>query len=259
MKPSFAVTWTIARRDFVSFFSSPKGMAIFFFFLLFMGFFFHSFLESFIQMQQRAPAMGGNAPQLEQLFRALFNNTHFILLLIVPAVTMASFAEENKSHSIRLLLTAPVRPISIVLGKYLATLMVMSLVLLSSMMIVLFTAKYGTPDIAVLLSGYLGLFFLISTQLAIGIWISSMTTNQFLAFMFTMLVLFLLLILNWIAQTLSAGGGVMEDLLMYLAFWGHLENMVKGLITVKDVVYFVGLTSVFLFFTNVVLDSRRWR
>ena len=258
MRPNFAVTWTIARRDFMSFFSSAKGMAIFFFFLIFMGFFFHSFLETFITMQQRAPAMGGQTPTLEQLFNALFNNLHFILLLIVPAVTMSSFAEENKTHSIRLLLTAPIRPFHIVLGKFFATLMVMTLVLISSSIFPLFAVKYGNPDIGVILTTYLGLFLLISTQLSIGIWISSMTKNQFLAFLFTMFSLFLLLILNWIAPNIS-GGGVKEEALKYIAFSGHLQNMMKGMLSIKDVAYFLCSISMFLFFTNIVLDSQRWR
>lgn len=258
MQPGFNATWTIARRDLAAFFTSPKGMAIFFFFLMFMGIFFNSFMQTFVEMQQRAPAMGGQAPTLEQLLTALFHNLHFILILIVPAVTMASFSEENKNHSIRLLYTAPIRPLYIVLGKYLATLMMMTMVLLASTIFPLFTIRYGNPDIGVILSAYLGLFLLISSQLALGIWISSMTKNQFLAFLFTMFGLFLLLILNWLAPNLS-GGGLMEEVLKYLASMEHLEHMMKGMISLKDVFYFICFTSLFLFFTNVILDSRRWR
>lgn len=258
MRPSFSVTWTIARRDLAAFFTSPKGMAIFFFFLAFMGVFFNSFMQTFFEMQQRAPAMGGQAPTLEQLLTALFHNLHFILILIVPAVTMASFSEEKKNHSIRLLHTAPIRPLHIVLGKYLATLLMMGLVLLATAIFPLFIIKYGNPDIGVVLSAYLGMFLLIGAYLAFGIWISSMTKNQFLAFLFTMFGLFMLLILNFIAPNLS-GGGLMEEVLKYIASTPHLENLTKGMITVKDIFYFVCFASLFLFFTNVVLDSQRWR
>lgn len=258
MRPNFTVTWAIALRDFRSFFASPKGLAIFFFFLIFMGFFFHSFIGTFIDIQQQAAMRGGQAPPLERMFTALFYNLYFILVLIVPAVTMASFAEENKNHSIRLLHTAPLRPLHIVLGKFLATLMMMSLVLLASFIFPLFTIGYGNPDLGVILSAYLGLFLLVCSQLSLGIWISSMTKNQFLAFLFTMFGLFLLLILNWLVPNLS-GGGVTEGILKYLASWGHLEQLLKGMITFKDIFYFICFTSLFLFFTNVVLDSQRWR
>ena len=85
-----------------------------------------------------------------------------------------------------------------------------------------------------------------------------MTKNQFLAFLFTMFGLFMLLILNWLAPNLS-GGGLTEEVLKYLASMQHLENMMKGMITVKDIFYFICFTSLFLFFTNIVLDSQRWR
>lgn len=258
MRPNFTVTWSIALRDFRSFFASPKGLAIFFFFLVFMGYFFHNFVGLLVKAQQQAPAMGGQAPTLESMFIALFNNLHFILVLIVPAVTMASFAEENKNHSIRLLHTAPIRPLHIVLGKFFATSMMMSLVLLASFIFPLFTIGYGNPDIGVILSAYLGLFLLICSQLSFGIWISSMTKNQFLAFLFTMFGLFLLLLLNLLTPSLS-GGGVTVEILNYLASGGHLNQLIKGMITFKGVFYFICFTSLFLFFTNVVLDSQRWR
>src|SRR5688572_7139371 len=108
----------IAGRDLKSFFTSSKGWAIFFFFLLFMGSFFYSFVNHFLELQRNAPMMGGQAPSIEQLLKALFYNLHFILILVVPAVTMSSFAEEKRNQSLRLLQTAPITPTEIVLGKF---------------------------------------------------------------------------------------------------------------------------------------------
>src|SRR5688500_6314572 len=93
---------TIARRDLASFFTNLKGPAIFFIFLLLMGVFFSSFDFIFVDMQRQAGASGGEAPGLDQLFRALFYNVHFIFILLIPAVTMSTFAEERKNLSIRL-------------------------------------------------------------------------------------------------------------------------------------------------------------
>jgi ABC-2 type transport system permease protein len=250
--------WSIAKRDFQGYFVSAKASAIFWFFLIFMGFFFYSFVFTFIELQQRAPMMGGEAPSLDQLLRAIFDNLHFILLLIVPAVTMASFAEERRTHAFRLLQTAPVSGLEIVLGKFLACLGVLGLVLACSTVYPLFTIKYGNPDIGPILTSYLGVFLLMSMQIAIGLWVSSMTKNQFMAFLFTMFALFLLLILNWIAPNLAASGP-MEGFIKYLATTTHLDSLLKGLLTVSDVVYFLCAISLFLFFTNVVIDSQRWR
>ncbi len=249
---------TIAKRDMKSFFASPRGAAIFWFFLIFMGVFFNSFVHTFNEMQASAPQMGGQAPTLEQLLKALFYNLHFILLLVIPAVTMASFAEEKRTQSLRLLVTSPISASQIVLGKFLATAGLMALVLLASAAFPLFTFIYGNPDPGPVFAAYLGLFLLICSQLAFGLWVSSMTSNQFMAFLFTMFGLFLLLILSWIAPNIS-GGGIMEEIFKYLASTTHLDNFFKGVISVSSVLYFILFTSVFLFFTNVVLDSQRWR
>ena len=249
---------TIAGRDLKSYFTSPKGSTIFWFFLIFMGFFFHNFIATFVELQARAPQMGGEAPTLEQLLRALFYNLHFILVLVVPAVTMSSFSEEKRNQSLRLLQTAPVSATQIVLGKFLAAAAVMFLVLVASSVYPVFTMVYGNPDVPVIISSYFGLFLLMAAQLAFGLWVSSMTSNQFMAFLFTMFGLFMLLILNWLAPKL-AGGGLTETVVKYIASTDHLDNFFKGMISVSDVFYFVCFAGLFLFFTNVVLDSQRWR
>ncbi len=248
----------IGKRDIKGFFTSPKGVAIFWFFLIFMGFFFQNFIATFMELAERAPMMGGQAPTLEQLLRALFYNLHFILVLVIPAVTMASFSEERKNHSLRLLFSSPVTATHIVLGKFLAVAGFMALVLVASSVYPGFIAKYGNPDKGIILTSYLGIFLLMCAQLSFGLWISSMTSNQFIAFLFTMFGLFLLLILNWIAPNLS-GGGHAEKVIKYIASTDHLEVFFKGMLTVSDCVYFVLFTAFFLFLTNVVLDSQRWR
>lgn len=248
---------TIARRDLAAYFNSMKGSVIFWFFLIFMGFFFQSFIFTFVELQQRAPMMGGEAPTLEQLLTAIFNNLHFILLLVVPAVTMATFSEERKTHVLRLLQTAPISATQIVLGKFVACAGLMALVLLASSIYPFFTKMYGNPDIGPILTSYLGIFLLMCSQIAFGLWVSSMTANQFIAFVFTMFGLFLLLILNWIAPNIASGGA--EGVIKYLASTTHLDVFFKGMLSVADVTYFILFTILFLFFTNVVLDSQRWR
>lgn len=249
---------TIAWRDFKSFFTSLKGAAIFFFFLGFMGFFFQNFVATFVEMQQRAPMFGGEAPTLEQLLRALFYNLHFILVLVIPAVTMSSFSEEKRNQTMRLLMTSPVTATQIVFGKFLAAAGMLALVLCFSAVYPIYTKLYGNPDLGVIATSYLGLFLLMCAQIAFGLWVSSMTSNQFMAFLFTMFGLFLLLILNWLAPNIT-GGGVGESVVKYMASTDHLDVFFKGLLTVKDVAYFLCFIALFLFFTNVVLDSQRWR
>ncbi|NRA64402.1 MAG: hypothetical protein HRU19_07960 [Pseudobacteriovorax sp.] len=248
----------IAQRDMKSFFHSLRGSVIFWFFLIFMGFFFQSFVISFIEMQSQSAGYGGDGPTLNQLLTAIFHNLHFILLLIVPALTMSAFAEERKTQVDRLLQTSPVTMFQIVLGKFFASTLMISLVLLASSVYPIYTVIYGNADGAVILSSYLGIFLLVCSQVALGLMVSSMTDNQFLAFVFTMFGLFLLLILNWIAPNITSAGAT-EQFVKYLASTTHLDNFFKGLITIADVTYFILFTGLFLFFTFITLDSRRWR
>jgi ABC-2 type transport system permease protein len=249
---------TIAARDMKGFFATPKGAGVFWFILLLKGIFFGMFIMSFLQATQEAAGYGGQGPTLEILVQHLFKNLQFIFLLAIPAFTMAAFAEEKKTQTIRLLETSPVTSLQVVLGKFLATVGLMSLVLLASAVYPAFLVAYGNPDVGVILTSYLGLFLLMIAQLAFGIWFSSMTSNQFMAFLFTMLGLFLLLMLNWIAPNLTKGG-IMEDIVRYLATTEHFEAFINGKISVRSVTYFLCFTGTFLFLTNAVVDSERWR
>ncbi len=249
---------TIAKREIKSGLFSPKAAIMFFFFIGFVGFFFYTFTSSFIEMQARAPGMGGQAPTLEQLFTALLYNAHFLFIFIIPALTMGTFAEEKRSQTIRLLQTAPITATQIVFGKFLGVLSIMLMLLLASAVFPIFLSSYGNPDTGVILSSYLGMALLVSAYLSACLWISSLTKNQFVALIFSIMLLFLLMILNWLAPNLS-GSDTLQGVLKYLASTDHLDVFFKGMITVGDAAYFLVFTGMFLFFTNIVIDSERWR
>lgn len=254
-----SIVFTIAWRDIKSYFVSPKGATILFFFCFMMGLFYYSFISSFVEMQQKAPMYGGEAPTLEQLLRAFSYNINFILVLIIPAITMSSFSEERRNQTLRLLQTSPVNAFQIVTGKFLASTTLLLGVLVASAVYPAYTFIYGNPDLNVVLVSFFGLFLLMCSQVAFGLWVSSMTSNQFIAFLFTMFGLFLLLILNWLSGSLVQGSGLAQSILKYIASSDHLDVFFKGVLSVADITYFFCFTALFLFFTNVVLDSQRWR
>jgi ABC-2 type transport system permease protein len=135
----------------------------------------------------------------------------------------------------------------------------MAVVLLLSASYPLFLKAYGTPDMGIVLSSYIGLFLLICAQISLGIWISSLTKNQFLAFIFTMFGLFMMLVLDFISKAITTTGGQAESIIQYFGTTKHLDVFFKGLITVGDSMFFILFTAIFLFLTTVTLDSRRWK
>lgn len=246
---------TIAWKDLRTGLFSMRAAAVFFFLLGFMGIFFYTFIDSLLGLQSMYPERPAG---LEVLVSGIFNNLHFILLLVIPAVTMSVYSEEKRNHTWRLLSSAPVKPLHIVLGRYLAVLALMGLVFLASWVFPLYLLVLGNPDVGIILSSYLGLLMLTSSYIAFGLCVSSLTSHQFLAFLFTVAGIFLMLILNWVAVHLPAGKGV-SGFFRYLASVTHLENFFAGLITVQDLMYFLTLTAVFLFLNLLIVDLQRWR
>lgn len=250
--------YSIASRDFKANIFSLKGASIMFFFMIILGVFFQSFVYTFVEMIDQAPSMGVEAPSMDRLVQAVFHNLNFILLLALPAITMASFSEEKKSKLDRLLLSSPVRPAEIVLGKFLASLGIVCSVLLGSSVYMIFLCTYGNPDPGLILSSYLGIHLLSFSHIAFGLWVSALTSHQFLSFIFTMGGLLLMLILNWIAPNISSSDGL-EGFIKYLASSTHLEPFLKGSISISHSAYFLLVTILFLFLSTLQVESERWK
>lgn len=248
----------ITLRDFKAGVVTPKASAIAFFFIMFMGIFFSNFVDAFMTLQQKAQMSGGEAPTMNQLLKAMFYNLHFILLLVVPALTMSSFAEEKKSRTLKILLSAPVYSWKIVAAKYLSSMLTMSFVLVFTAVYPLFLMVYASPEVGVLFTSYLGVFLMISAQVSFGLWVSSLVSSQFMAFLFTMFGLFSLMVVDFLSPIMS-GRGWFEGVFRYFASTKHLEVFLKGTLTVSSTTYFIVLTAGFLFLTLVTLDSERWR
>lgn len=248
----------IARRDLKAQLFSLRGCVVLFFFLIILGVFFQSFVYTFVDLQQENPLLGAEPPSLDQLIRAISQNLHYVLLMALPALTMASFAEEKKTKVFRLLLAAPLKPWEIVVGKYFAAVGLLMIVLVSSLVYIGFLEAYAKPDLGLVLTSYMGLSLFVASHVAFGIWVSSQTQHQFLAFIFTLAGIFLMVVLNWIAPHIAGSEGV-EAFVKFLASSSHLEPFFQGLITVSDVGYFLSLTGLFLGLTCLSVEGERWR
>ncbi len=251
--------WFFIKKELNAYFTSPIAYVVIAVFLVLTGFFFYSLVWWFnaqaMQMSQY-PAYARQININQMVYSPLFHNVSIILLLMLPLLTMRLFAEEKKIGTEELLFTSPVSVNQIILGKYLASLIVLAVMLLLTGFLSIFTFAYGNPEIAPLLNGYLGLFLMGAAFIAVGIFFSSITENQIVAAILTFGALLLFWILNWAA---AAAGGIWKGVLSYLSFFEHFDGMTRGILDTTDLVYYASFAFFGLFLTHSVIQSRRWR
>ncbi|MFB0565115.1 MAG: ABC transporter permease subunit [Candidatus Aminicenantaceae bacterium] len=251
--------WAIIKKEIKSYFSSPIAYVAITVFLLLVGFFFYSLIWWFnsqsIQMS-RNPYYYQQLNINQMVYSPLFHNISIILLLMLPLLTMRLFSEEKKIGTDELLYTSPISINQIILGKYLASLFVLVIMLFLSGILSIFTFSYGNPEFLPILNGYLGLFLMGAAFIAIGIFFSSLTENQIISAILTFGALLLFWVLNWASYS---AGGMWKSILNYLSFFQHFDDMTRGILDTTDVVYYLSFAFFGLFLTHSVIQSRRWR
>jgi ABC-2 type transport system permease protein len=251
--------WSLTKKELRSYFSSPVAYVVLFAYTLIFGYFFYNLVMWFnLQAMQMAqnPYYAQQINVNEMVFSPLFHNMVLILILLTPLLTMRLLAEEKKNGTDELLYTSPLTVGQIVLGKYLASLIMLAVMLGLTAGLSLFAFAFGNPELAPWLTGYLGLFLLGAAALAVGLFFSALTENQIVAAILTFLTLLLFLILNWLSQI---GSGAWQGVVGYLSFSQHFEDLAKGILDLKDAVYFLSLSFFGLFLAHSALQSRRWR
>jgi ABC-2 type transport system permease protein len=222
------------------------------------GYFFSAFLHSFLQ-----DSMGGQfgqGPQKvnvnERMIGPLLSNASVLILFLLPMVTMRTYSEEKRSGTIELLLTSPLTDVEIVLGKFFGAMgMYLGFLAVTALHLsILFI--YGNPAWLPILSGYLGLLLLGGGFVAVGLFISSLTSNQMVAGAASFVVFLLLWIVSWLADSTGPWVG---DILRYLSITEHFGDFGKGVIDTKHVVFYLSFIVFGLFLATKSVDSDRWR
>ena len=249
----------VFKKEMRLYFGSPVAYVVFTFFLLISGWFFSQIFLYYSDASMRSfmqPQLGANLNITENVMRPLFTNMSVVLLFFIPMLTMRLFAEEKKSGTIELLLTYPVRDGEVLLGKFLAA-MVLFLVLLGlTLLYPGLVASFTRVEWGPILTGYLGLVLAGGSFLAVGVLVSSLTENQIVAGFGTFGVLLGLWIIGWGAES---AGGTLRAVLQYLSITEHMDTFSRGLIDTKDLVYYGSAIALALFLTLRSLDSKRWR
>ncbi len=251
--------WHIAKKEIKTYFSSPIAYAVIAVFLVLVGFFFYSAVWWFNSQSIQAAQNPYYAQQMninQMVYAPLFHNMNIILLLVLPLLTMRLFSEEKKTGTEELLFTSPVGVVQIILGKYLAALVVLAAMLGLTGLLSIFTFAYGNPELAQILNGYLGLFLLGAAFIAVGIFFSSLTENQIVSAILTFGALLLFYVLGWASYSAP---GIWKDVLNYASIFQHFDDMTKGILDTKDIIYYFSFAFFGLFLTHSVIQSRRWR
>jgi ABC-2 type transport system permease protein len=250
--------WIICRKELGSYFVSPVAYLLLTMFGLIFGFFFWNALAYFVvegmEMQMRGQTFPMNLN--EQIIRPLLSNVGVIGLFFIPMITMRLFAEEKRSGTIELLATSPIRDLEIIVGKWLAAMLLYCCLLLFTALNFALLFKYGNPDWKPLAVGYLGLLLQAGALLAIGTFISTLTKNQIIAGAATFGVCLLLWVLEWVSGYETA---TWARTLSYMSVITHFESFGRGVIDSKDAVFYVTVIFVGLFFTARSMESLRWR
>ncbi len=253
--------WVLAKKEIHSLFVSPIAYVVLTGFLLLGGWLFFNLLFRFnylltlyTSFQNLGGAQGLNLNDF--VITPLLQNLTIILLIMVPVITMRTFAEEKKSGTYELLLTSPLTVTQIVLGKFLGCLFFIFVMILLTGIYPAILLFYGNPELGILASGYLGLFLLSVVFVSVGLLTSSLTENQIVAAVSCFVILLLLYVLSWPAETTGSASG---SLLKYLSVVEHFSEMTKGLIDTKDLVYFLTLIFLSLFLTYRSVEASRWK
>lgn len=251
----------IASKDIRSQFVSPIAYVVLTGFLLLGGWFFFNLLARFnfllqLYLSFRNPEAMQRLNLNEFVIAPLLQNLSVVLVILVPVITMRSFAEEKRSGTYELLMTSPLSVTEIVLGKFLgAFVFVLVMVLLTGIYPIILLA-YGNPELGVIFGGFLGLLLLATAFISLGLLTSSFTENQIIAAVSCLVLLLLLYVIAWPADT---AGETMGAVLRYLSLTEHFGEMVKGVIDTSDVVYFLSVVVAALFLTQRSVESLRWR
>jgi len=250
--------WIICRKELRSYFVSPIAYILLGMFAIVFGFFFWNLVGYFVYTGIESQMRGGSFPMNlnEQVIRPLLSNVSVIGLFLIPMITMRLFAEEKRSGTMELLATSPVRDFEVIFGKWLAAMLLYGAMLLLTALNFIWLFRYGNPDWKPLVIAYVGLLLQAGVLLAVGEFISTLTRNQIVAGAITFGVCLLLWVLEWVSDY---GASPVSRVVAYLSVLTHFESFAKGLLSLKDAVFYISAIIFGLFLTSRSLESLRWR
>jgi ABC-2 type transport system permease protein len=230
----------ISRREIRTYFNSPVAYIVVTVFTILTGYLF--FTQLFLEKQAD--------------LRPFFNIMPLLFMFMVPAITMRLLADEKASGTLELLITLPVRDWEVVVGKFLAAMALVCTALGLTLIFAITVRSLGPLDRGPAIGGYLGLVLMGGAYVAIGVMASSFTRNSIVSFIVAFAISFGLYLLGRLTQFLPQAW---QGLVAFLSIDGHFENIGRGVIDTRDVIYYFSMIGVSLLVATLSLESRRWR
>ncbi len=231
----------IAKKELKSYFHSPVGYVFLGIMLLLFGLYYTQVL--FLQSSDYIPV----------IYSALLV---WIMVILLPIITMRTFSEEIKNKSDQGLLTAPVGVFSIVMGKFLAAFLMFAIALAATLIPAVIITFFSSPDWAKIFCTFVGMLLCGGSLIAIGIFVSSLTQSQIVAAIGTFGISMLLLLVGGLAGNVS--NEALKNALNWISFDSRFQPFSNGIFNISSLVYFLSIAAVFLFLTARKLESRRW-
>lgn len=240
--------WIVAWRELSAIFVQPIAYIFAIVLVSITGYIFAA------QIGSLAFQPGGAPIDLQNVL----NTFTFLSIFAVPAVTMRLLSEEQRSGTMELLMTLPIRDGEVVLGKFLASFIFYIAVTALTLVYPFVLINFGNPDIGTILTSYLGVLLWGAALLAIGLTASALSENQMVSFILAFGIILALYLAFIPARFFDASPNI-ATIFNELALEAHLNSFMNGLITAKDIIYYLAITAVFLFAATRVVESRRWR
>ncbi|HOO57599.1 MAG TPA: ABC transporter permease [bacterium] len=232
--------WTITKREFRSYFGSPVAYIFLVVFLLVSNWLY---FQNFFLIGEAS-------------LRALFFYLPIIFIIIVPAITMRLWAEERKLGTIEILFTLPLNDSEAVIGKFIASFLFLTLNILLTLSIPITLSAIGNPDAGPMIGGYVGVLLIGGAYISIGLFASSITDNQIVAFIIGVVACFFIYIVGD-AFIVMRAPGVLAQLFQFLGLAAHFQNIERGVIDSRDIIYYLSVIIFFISLTVAYIQQRR--
>jgi ABC-2 type transport system permease protein len=232
----------IFKKEFRSYFNSPIAYIFITFFLVLSAWLFY---RGFFIINQAE-------------MRGFFGLMPWLFLFFIPAVTMKLWAEEKKIGTVEILMTLPIKDYEVIIGKYLASFALLGVTIFFSLSLPITVAYLGDPDGGPIVGGYIGLVLMGAAYLSIGLFASTVTENQIVAFIFGIVICFVLLIIGEDIVLFNTPG-FLVPLFSYLGLGAHFSSVLRGVIDSRDLIYYLSVIGFFLYLSVLSLESRTWR